>query len=119
MQLLGKIQSIRKHCYVNVELGGTKISSTFLCKINVPGLIFMNQEILRPLSTQEMTKYCNSVIIIVFYTIDLHIKHVKFCVSIYVISSRLSVTLQFIMDFKEKGKKQSKSLTTSIGVTPQ
>lgn len=32
VQLLGKIQSTRKDCYVNGKIGGTKISSTFLCK---------------------------------------------------------------------------------------
>lgn len=69
-----------------------KLAAPFYVKINVLGFISMNQEILRPLSSQEMTKYRNSVIIIVFYTIDLHIKHVRFCVSIYVISSQLSVT---------------------------
>lgn len=93
MQLSGRIQSTRKDHYGNVKISETKISSTFYIKINVLGLISMNWEILRPLSSQEMTKYHNSVIIIVFYTIDLHIKHVRFHVSIYVISSQLSVTL--------------------------
>lgn len=32
VQLLGKIQSTRKDRYVNGKIGGTKISSTFLCK---------------------------------------------------------------------------------------
>lgn len=32
VELLGKIQSTRKDCYVNEKTGGTKISSTFLCK---------------------------------------------------------------------------------------
>lgn len=57
-----------------------KLAAPFYVKINVLGFISMNQEILQPLSSQEMTKYRNSVIIIVFYTIDLHIKHVRFCV---------------------------------------
>lgn len=69
-----------------------KLAALFNVKINVLGFISMNQETLWPLSSQEMTKHCNSVIIIVFYTLDLHIKHVRFCVSIYVISSQLSVT---------------------------
>lgn len=70
-----------------------KLAAPFYVKINVLELISMNQKILRPLASKEVTKYHNSLIIIVFYTIDLHIKCVRFCVSIYVICSRLSVTL--------------------------
>lgn len=61
-----------------------KLAAPFYVKINVLGCISMNQEILQPLASQEMTKYCNSVIIIVFYTIDLHIKHARFLSLIHI-----------------------------------
>ena len=70
-----------------------KLAAPFYVKINVLRFISMNQKILRRLASKEVTKYHNSLIITVFYTMDLHIKCVRFCVSIYVISSQLSVTL--------------------------